>query len=416
MLEGLLVARGRAHRTSSRTRRPKPDLVRPRRPARPALTSRSTRRPRRTSTTRSRCRRKADGFRWWVHIADVSAYFAAGVPLDRGAAGARVLDVRPGPGRADAAAGAVREPLQLAAERGPALRHRRDAAERRADVLPLDHPQPTRGSPTARQSGGRPSRRSSRQLELTDRLTAAMRDRRFARGALAHRDAGDQLRVRRQGRRRPRLEGDRADGAPADRGADDRRQRGRRRAALRRKRRGALPRPRAARPAGDRAPAEEARRSGRADAASARAAFARDGGGGRRRTSSERVMDYVERSGRGREAFPSLVLRSLEAGPLRPARTSATPASRARRTATSPRRSAAIRTSSSTVRSLRELGLADEPPPADLEGLAEHTSAREREAAQVEYLADDICLAWLLEATLLRARAGTTRSRARSSG
>jgi ribonuclease R len=49
---------------------------------------------------------------------------------------------------------------------------------------------------------------------------------------------------------------------------------------------------------------------------------------------------------------------------------------------------------------LREFGLSDDPPATDLEGLAEHTSAREREAAQVEYLADELCLAWLLEATL----------------
>ena len=49
---------------------------------------------------------------------------------------------------------------------------------------------------------------------------------------------------------------------------------------------------------------------------------------------------------------------------------------------------------------LRELGASDEPLPADLGWLAEHTSAREREAAVIEYLADDICLAWLLEAQL----------------
>src|SRR5207248_11130484 len=46
---------------------------------------------------------------------------------------------------------------------------------------------------------------------------------------------------------------------------------------------------------------------------------------------------------------------------------------------------------------LRELGLADEPGLDELDVLAEHTSAREREAAQVEYLADELCLAWLLE-------------------
>src|SRR5207253_1745903 len=46
---------------------------------------------------------------------------------------------------------------------------------------------------------------------------------------------------------------------------------------------------------------------------------------------------------------------------------------------------------------LRELGLSDDPAPGDLEELAEHTSTREREAAQVGYLADELCLAWLLE-------------------
>ena len=49
---------------------------------------------------------------------------------------------------------------------------------------------------------------------------------------------------------------------------------------------------------------------------------------------------------------------------------------------------------------LHELGSGDDPPPEDLAGLAEHTSAREREAADVEYRADDICLAWLLEREL----------------
>jgi ribonuclease R len=49
---------------------------------------------------------------------------------------------------------------------------------------------------------------------------------------------------------------------------------------------------------------------------------------------------------------------------------------------------------------LRELGLSDDPAPAGLEYLAEHTSEREREAGKIEYLADDICLAWLLERRL----------------
>ena len=35
-----------------------------------------------------------------------------------------------------------------------------------------------------------------------------------------------------------------------------------------------------------------------------------------------------------------------------------------------------------------------------LDALAEHTSAREREAANVEYLADELCAAWLLDKEL----------------
>ena len=50
---------------------------------------------------------------------------------------------------------------------------------------------------------------------------------------------------------------------------------------------------------------------------------------------------------------------------------------------------------------LHELGVSDDPAPDDLGWLAEHTSTRERAAGQIEYLADDICLAWLLEDALL---------------
>src|SRR5262249_41833838 len=50
---------------------------------------------------------------------------------------------------------------------------------------------------------------------------------------------------------------------------------------------------------------------------------------------------------------------------------------------------------------LRELGQGDDPVPDELEELAEHASTREREAAQVEYTADELCLAWLLEDRML---------------
>jgi ribonuclease R len=44
--------------------------------------------------------------------------------------------------------------------------------------------------------------------------------------------------------------------------------------------------------------------------------------------------------------------------------------------------------------------VADEPLPEELADRAERLSTTEREAAQVEYLADAICLAWLLDAQL----------------
>jgi len=49
---------------------------------------------------------------------------------------------------------------------------------------------------------------------------------------------------------------------------------------------------------------------------------------------------------------------------------------------------------------LRELGIGDDPLPAEPAELAEHVSVREREAAQIEYQADEICLAWLLDSVL----------------
>ena len=49
---------------------------------------------------------------------------------------------------------------------------------------------------------------------------------------------------------------------------------------------------------------------------------------------------------------------------------------------------------------LHELGASDEPLPEDLPAQAEHASVRERSAAQIEYLADELCLAGLLEKRL----------------
>ena len=114
---------------------------------------------------------------------------------------------------------------------------------------------------------------------------------------------------------------------------------------------------------------------------------------------SRRIAQYVEQSGRGREAFPALVLRSLKQARYDPANLGHSGlASAAYCHFTSP-----IRRYPDLVvhrALLRELGLSDDPEPDDLPYLAEHSSEREREAAKLEYLADDICLAWLLERRL----------------
>ena len=115
---------------------------------------------------------------------------------------------------------------------------------------------------------------------------------------------------------------------------------------------------------------------------------------------SEAVSDYVERSGRGTEAFPSLVLRALKQAryDIRNLGHSGL-ASKAYCHFTSP-----IRRYPDLVvhrALLRELGVGDDPVPEDLADLAEHCSTRERKYADIEYRADDICLAWLLEAVLI---------------
>jgi ribonuclease R len=46
------------------------------------------------------------------------------------------------------------------------------------------------------------------------------------------------------------------------------------------------------------------------------------------------------------------------------------------------------------------VGQGDDPVPDDLKASAEHTSETERAATDIEYRADEICAAWLLERTL----------------
>jgi ribonuclease R len=114
---------------------------------------------------------------------------------------------------------------------------------------------------------------------------------------------------------------------------------------------------------------------------------------------SERVSEYIESTGRGVEAFPALVLRALKQARYDPKNLGHSGlASPAYCHFTSPIRRYPDLVVHRTL--LRELGAADEPTPEDLPELAEHTSAKERAIAEVEHRADDICLAWLLEAVL----------------
>jgi len=114
---------------------------------------------------------------------------------------------------------------------------------------------------------------------------------------------------------------------------------------------------------------------------------------------SDLVGTYVESSGRGRSAFPALVLRALQQARYDPANLGHSGlASRAYCHFTSPIRRYPDLICHRAL--LRELGAADDPLPDDLPELAEWTSVREREAASVERAADAICVARLLDRRL----------------
>jgi ribonuclease R len=114
---------------------------------------------------------------------------------------------------------------------------------------------------------------------------------------------------------------------------------------------------------------------------------------------SERVTQYAEQSGRGSAALPALVLRALKQARYDPSNLGHSGlASPAYCHFTSPIRRYPDLVCHRAL--LRELGVSDEPLPEDLPKLAEHASVRERDAAQLEYRADELCLSWLLERRL----------------
>jgi ribonuclease R len=342
-------------------------------------------------------RREADGIRAWVHIADVSWFVGAGTPLDQGAARRSFSTYVPG-------AVAPMLPHELADD----LCSLRPDEDRLCVTVEL----PPHGAPTfyrsvirsdARLTYGQAQRREAPgpildQLALNDELASALRTRRFARGALQVQTPEAVF----------RFDGD---GGVADAWLEGEPHAhmlveelmilanesvgaflaSRNRAALYRVHE--PPEPKAveyliAKLADLGVPTPPVPSPLTPQLAATVAGEA-----------SKLVAAYATQSGRGREAFSSLVLRALKQARYDPKNLGhAGLASAAYCHFTSP-----IRRYPDLVvhrALLRELGLADDPLPEDLQHLAERTSERERQAAQIEYAADAICLAWLLERRL----------------
>jgi ribonuclease R len=343
-------------------------------------------------------RREADGIRAWVHIADVSWFVGAGTPLDHGAARRSFSTYVPG----DVA---PMLPHDLADDLC-SLRPHQDRLCVTVEIPPGgEEPQFYRSviRSDARLTYGQAQRRDAppeilAALELNDELARGLRAKRFARGALqvqtpevvfSFDGEGGVADAWLEGEPHAHmlveelmvLANELVGGFLA----------GRRRAVLYRVHE--RPDPQAieqllARLADLRVPTPPApEHMSPAQAAELAGEI------------SKRVSEYTAQAGRGREAFPALVLRALKQARYDPHNLGHSGlASAAYAHFTSPIRRYPDLVVHRVL--LRELGLSDDPAPADLAELAEHTSEREREAARIEYLADEICLAWLLDRRL----------------
>ena len=354
-------------------------------------------------------RREQDGVRVWVHIADVSHFVPAGVPLDRGAAGrafsvyvpGRVAPMLP-PELADDACSlrphvdrlcvTVEIPFDASLQPGSATFYR--------SVIRSDE-RLTYGRAEAVLAGREQlGEELAEGLQLADQVSAELRRRRFARGALRietpevvfafdGRGGVERAWIEREPHAHALVEelmilaNEAVAGLLA----------GRRRPALYRVHE--RPDPQAvalliAKLADldvPTPPAPEDDRLGPAEAAALAGAVA------------ARVDDYVRRAGRGREAFPALVLQALKRARYDPANLGHSGlASRAYSHFTSPIRRYPDLVCHRAL--LDEIGAATTQLPDNLDAAAEHASEREREAAALEHRADDVCLAWLLEARL----------------
>jgi len=338
-------------------------------------------------------RRENGGIRAWVHIADVSWFVPAGAPLDHGAAERAFSTYVPG-------LVAPMLPHELADD----LCSLRPHVDRLAVTVEL----PPQGEPAfyrsvirsdARLTYGQAERREAppeivEQLALNDELAAELRRRRFARGALQVQTPEVAFRF--------------ADGRVADAWLE-----GEPHAHMLVEELMILANERVAEFLSGRNRAALYRVHERPDIQAIDLLLAKladlgvptppvpehlspQGASALAGEISRVVAEYTEQSGRGKEAFPALVLRALKQARYDPSNLGHSGlASRAYCHFTSPIRRYPDLVVHRVL--MRELGQGDDPVPDELDELAAHTSARERAAAQVEYLADEICLAWLLE-------------------